>query len=109
MTEGSSEVGSGVKRVDVGSAQGLGVASDDGSQPTHAQTVAGAMDATVGSPTRDRAASIGTVTDLDEIFRDFNDPRRKWRRLLAEFVGTFFLVLVAAGAPMMNVAVDGSV
>mgnify|MGYP002737578273 CR=1 FL=1 len=61
------------------------------------QTVAGALDATVGSPARDQAASIGTITDLDEIFRDFNDPRRKWRRLLAEFVGTFFLVLVAAG------------
>lgn len=109
MTEIQSEVGSGVGRVDLGSAQGLGAASDAGSQPTHAQTVAGAMDARVGSPARDQAASIGAVTDLDEIFRDFNDPRRKWRRLLAEFVGTFFLVLVAAGAPMMNVAVEGSV
>ena len=109
MTEGSSEVGSGVKSVDLGSVQGLGAASDDGSQATRAQTVAGAMDARVGSPARDQAASIGAVTDLDEIFRDFNDPRRKWRRLLAEFVGTFFLVLVAAGAPMMNVTVDGSV
>ena len=109
MTEIQSEVGSGVGRVDLGSAQGLEAASGAGSQPTHAQTVAGALDATVGSPTWDRAASIGTVTDLDEIFRDFNDPRRKWRRLLAEFVGTFFLVLVAAGAPMMNVAVEGSV
>ena len=109
MTEGSSEVGSGVKSVDLGSVQGLGAALDDGSQATRAQTVAGAMDARVGSPARDQAASIGAVTDLDEIFRDFNDPRRKWRRLLAEFVGTFFLVLVAAGAPMMNVAVEGSV
>ena len=122
MTEGSSEVGSGVKRVDLGSVQGLGAASDDGSQATRADAVAGtgsqatradavagAMDARVGSPARDQAASIGAVTDLDEIFRDFNDPRRKWRRLLAEFVGTFFLVLVAAGAPMMNVAVEGSV
>ena len=109
MTEIQSEVGSGVGRVDLGSTQGLEAASGAGSQPTHAQMVASALDATVGSPTRDRAASIGTVTDLDEIFRDFNDPRRKWRRLLAEFVGTFFLVLVAAGAPMMNVAVEGSV
>ena len=109
MTEIQSEVGSGVGRVDLGSAQGLEAASGAGSQPTHAQTVAGTMDARVGSPARDQAASIGAVTDLDEIFRDFNDPRRKWRRLLAEFVGTFFLVLVAAGAPMMNVAVDGSV
>lgn len=75
-----------MKSADVGSAQGLGVASDDGLQPIRAQTVAGAMDARVGSPARDQAASIGAVTDLDEIFRDFNDPRRKWRRLLAKLL-----------------------
>jgi aquaporin Z len=33
---------------------------------------------------------------------DFHDPRQEWRRLFAELLGTFFLVLVAAGAGMMN-------
>jgi aquaporin Z len=33
---------------------------------------------------------------------DFNDPRQEWRRLFAELLGTFFLVLAAAGAGMMG-------
>ena len=52
---------------------------------------------------------MGSVTDLDQVFETFKDPHQEWRRLVAEFVGTFFLVLVAAGAPMMGVAVEGSV
>ena len=32
---------------------------------------------------------------------DFHDPRQEWRRLISELVGTFFLVLVAAGGGMM--------
>lgn len=58
---------------------------------------------------RRELSNWGTVTDLDQISRDFDDPHRKWRRLFAEMVGTFFLVLTAAGGPMMNVAVPGSV
>lgn len=33
---------------------------------------------------------------------DFADPHQQWRRLIAEFVGTYFLVLVAAGGPMVG-------
>ena len=33
---------------------------------------------------------------------DFNDPRQEWRRLFSELLGTFFLVLVAAGGGMMG-------
>jgi aquaporin Z len=33
---------------------------------------------------------------------DFNDPRQEWRRLFSEVLGTFFLVLVAAGGGMMG-------
>ena len=33
---------------------------------------------------------------------DFNDPSQEWRRLFAEVFGTFLLVVVAAGAPMMG-------
>ncbi len=58
---------------------------------------------------RREVSNWGTVTDLGQISRDFDDPHRKWRRLFAELVGTFFLVLTAAGGPMMSVAVPGSV
>lgn len=39
----------------------------------------------------------------------FDDPHQEWRRLVAEFVGTFFLVIVAAGAPMVGHAFPGQV
>src|SRR5271156_6497288 len=38
---------------------------------------------------------------------DFNDPRQEWRRLFSELLGTFFLVLVAAGGGMMGQAFPG--
>lgn len=40
---------------------------------------------------------------------DFNDPRQEWRRLISELFGTFFLVLVAAGAPMVAARYPGTV
>lgn len=39
-----------------------------------------------------------------ERITDFNNPKQEWRRLFSEFIGTFFLLLVAAGAGMMNAA-----
>src|SRR6476619_2718715 len=36
------------------------------------------------------------------ILKDFQDPSQEWRRLFSELLGTFFLVLVAAGAGMMG-------
>ena len=39
--------------------------------------------------------------NLEQIVDNFRDPRQEWRRLIAEFVGTFFLVLVAAGGAMV--------
>jgi aquaporin Z len=38
---------------------------------------------------------------------DFNDPRQEWRRLFSELLGTFFLVLAAAGGGMMGHAFPG--
>ena len=38
---------------------------------------------------------------------NFNDPRQAWRRLFSEVLGTFFLVLVAAGGGMMGQAFPG--
>ena len=35
---------------------------------------------------------------------DFEDPKQEWRRLSSELLGTFFLVLVAAGGGMMGQA-----
>ncbi len=41
--------------------------------------------------------------------RNFEDPAQEWRRLCGEVLGTFFLVLVAAGGPMIDHAIPGSV
>ena len=43
------------------------------------------------------------------IFRNFNDPSQEWRRQFAEFFGTFLLVVVAAGGPMVSRAIPGSI
>jgi aquaporin Z len=40
---------------------------------------------------------------------DFQDPSQEWRRLFSELLGTFFLVLVAAGGGMMNQAFNGAI
>ncbi len=40
---------------------------------------------------------------------NFNDPRQEWRRLFSEVLGTFFLVLVAAGGGMMAAQFSGAV
>jgi aquaporin Z len=41
---------------------------------------------------------------LVDTFNDFQDPSQEWRRLFSELLGTFFLVLVAAGGGMMGQA-----
>ena len=38
---------------------------------------------------------------------NFNDPHQEWRRLFSELLGTFFLVLAAAGGGMMGHAFPG--
>jgi aquaporin Z len=40
---------------------------------------------------------------------DFKDPRQEWRRLFSELLGTFFLVLAAAGGGMMGHAFPGAI
>ena len=40
---------------------------------------------------------------------DFDDPQRQWRRLFAEALGTFFLVLVAAGAGVVDAKSNGAI
>jgi aquaporin Z len=43
------------------------------------------------------------------IFEDFQDPTQEWRRLFSELLGTFFLVLVAAGGGMMGQAFPNTI
>jgi len=46
---------------------------------------------------------------LDDMFANFADPKQEWRRLFSELLGTFFLVLVAAGGGMMGQAFPNTV
>src|SRR5512132_4714077 len=43
-------------------------------------------------------------TFRDATLEDFEDSSQEWRRLFSELLGTFFLVLVAAGGGMMGQA-----
>ena len=45
--------------------------------------------------------------NIVERITDFNDPRQEWRRLFSELLGTFLLVMVAAGGGMMGQAFPG--
>jgi aquaporin Z len=55
--------------------------------------------------------SLGVIAryeeEVEQRIRDFDDPRQEWRRLFSEVLGTFFLVLVAAGGGMMGHAFPG--
>ena len=46
----------------------------------------------------------GLPKNVVERITDFNNPKQEWRRLFSELMGTFLLLLVAAGAGMMNAA-----
>ena len=49
------------------------------------------------------------VDQLVRTFEDFADPSQEWRRLVSEVLGTFFLVLVAAGGGMMSQAFPNTI
>ncbi|MGZ4220449.1 MAG: aquaporin, partial [Solirubrobacteraceae bacterium] len=40
---------------------------------------------------------------------DFENPNQEWRRLFSELLGTFFLVMVAAGGGMMGAAFPNTI
>ena len=46
---------------------------------------------------------------VTSIFADFQDPSQEWRRLFSELLGTFLLVLVAAGGGMMGEAFPSTI
>src|SRR6516165_2026861 len=47
--------------------------------------------------------------DLIRPIEDFKNPSQEWRRLFSELLGTFFLVLVAAGGGMMSQAFPNTI
>jgi aquaporin Z len=59
------------------------------------------------------AEADGTLSHLDHelvaSLNDFHDPNQEWRRLFSELLGTFFLVLVAAGGGMMGQAFPNTI
>lgn len=56
-----------------------------------------------------RALTDSLIGEIDDRVNDFRDPRQEWRRLISEAVGTFFLVLVAGGAPMVAAHYPGTI
>jgi aquaporin Z len=52
-------------------------------------------------------AALGLELPIDDAFDD--DPRYQWRRLFSELLGTFLLVLAAAGGPVVNAVSHGRV
>ena len=49
------------------------------------------------------------VETFETAIEDFQDSSQEWRRLVSELLGTFFLVLVAAGGGMMGQAFPGTI
>jgi aquaporin Z len=49
------------------------------------------------------------VVTFEEAVEDFQDSSQEWRRLFSELIGTFFLVLVAAGGGMMSQAFPNTI
>src|SRR5215831_867479 len=47
--------------------------------------------------------------EIIQPIEDFHNPKQEWRRLFSEVLGTFFLVLVAAGGGMMTQAFPNTI
>jgi aquaporin Z len=64
-----------------------------------------------------RSGSVGAevrgfghgLSELEFVKRNFDDPRHEWRRLFAEVLGTFFLVLVGAGGGVVDAVSNGAI
>jgi aquaporin Z len=56
------------------------------------------------APTSDSGVLTYFEHEVAETVANFQDPSQEWRRLFSELLGTFFLVLVAAGGGMMGQA-----
>jgi len=49
------------------------------------------------------------LSQLELAKQNFDDPRQEWRRLFAEILGTFFLVLVGAGGGVVDAVSNGAI
>ena len=58
--------------------------------------------------TKQRVSEWFDINVIDPI-EAFQDPHQEWRRLFSELLGTFFLVLVAAGGGMMSQAFPNTI
>jgi aquaporin Z len=57
-----------------------------------------------------KGSSILTpLTSLEFTRRNFDDPALEWRRLFSEILGTFLLVIVAAGGGTINAVSNGQI
>src|SRR4026208_2547646 len=82
-----------------------------------AQEQAAGTTARGGGGVRAEGQASGTTARVERWFEgeiiqpmaDFADPKQEWRRLFSELLGTFFLVLVAAGGGMMGQACPGTI
>jgi aquaporin Z len=52
---------------------------------------------------------LSPLTSLEFTRRNFDNPRLEWLRLFSEILGTFFLVLVAAGAGSVNAVSNNAI
>src|SRR3982750_3876470 len=60
----------------------------------------------VGAELRDLGHGL---SELEFVKRNFDDPSHEWRRLFAEVLGTFFLVLVGAGGGVVDAVSNGAI
>jgi len=74
--------------------------ADTSSSSRVAPNVNPAPDAVAGLPFAPRTRHLLTLEFGNRA--DFDDPRLEWRRLFSELLGTFFLVLVAAGGGILH-------
>ena len=76
----------------------------------HVNEASGQRTAAVSSQAADtEAVERYAGSRIVAIFADFRDPMQEWRRLFSELLGTFFLVLVAAGGGMMGQAFPNTI
>lgn len=62
-----------------------------------------------GSPPADKQGRRALLALEFPDLKDFDDASLEWRRLFAELLGTFLLVLVAAGGPVVGALSHGAI
>ena len=67
------------------------------------------MSSQEASSTRKGPSILTPLASLEFTRRDFDDPALEWRRLFSEILGTFLLVIVAAGGGTINAVSNGQI